>query len=229
MSTLASVFGYGTVASRPAASVAGRFWYGTDTSLMYRDNGSTWDTLTLAGAGTGTVTTVKDEGSNLSTAVVSMDFVGAGVAATGTTAVTVTIPVSMALTEATLAGDVTMVTANTFYDGPTLTPAAGTYDVTGYVSLQNTSSNTEFWTARLATVTAGPTTTVVDERETDMPTLNTQIIVIDLAARVTLGGSDVIKIMATANARTNQKMMRDPLNNSSAIHRATLLRIQRVA
>jgi len=38
------------------------------------------------------VTTVKDEGSNLSTAVVSLDFVGAGVTATGTTAVTVTIP-----------------------------------------------------------------------------------------------------------------------------------------
>jgi len=45
-----------------------------------------------AGAGSGTVTTVKDEGSNLSTAVVSLDFVGAGVTATGTTAVTVTIP-----------------------------------------------------------------------------------------------------------------------------------------
>jgi hypothetical protein len=44
------------------------------------------------GGGSGTVTTVKDEGSTLSTAVVSMDFVGAGVTATGTTAVTITIP-----------------------------------------------------------------------------------------------------------------------------------------
>lgn len=44
------------------------------------------------GGGSGTVTTVKDEGTNLSTAVTSIDFVGAGVTATGTTAVTVTIP-----------------------------------------------------------------------------------------------------------------------------------------
>lgn len=44
------------------------------------------------GGGSGTLTTVKDEGTNLSTAVTSIDFVGAGVTATGTTAVTVTIP-----------------------------------------------------------------------------------------------------------------------------------------
>lgn len=44
------------------------------------------------GGGSGTLTTVKDEGSTLSTAVTSIDFVGAGVTATGTTAVTVTIP-----------------------------------------------------------------------------------------------------------------------------------------
>lgn len=45
-----------------------------------------------AGGGSGTLTTVKDEGSTLSTAVVSIDFQGAGVTATGTTAVVVTIP-----------------------------------------------------------------------------------------------------------------------------------------
>lgn len=44
------------------------------------------------GGGSGTVTTVKDEGSTLSSAVTSIDFVGGGVTATGTTSVTVTIP-----------------------------------------------------------------------------------------------------------------------------------------
>jgi hypothetical protein len=136
---------------------------------------------------------------------------------------------AMTLTEATLGADVTMATANTFYDGPTLTPAAGTYDVTAYVSLQNTSANTEFFTARLVTVTTVPVTTVVDEREIDTPILATLILVIPLAARVVLNGTTVIKVTAAANARTNQKMMRDPLNNSSGLHRATLLRIQKVA
>lgn len=50
MSTLASVFGYGLLSARPAASVAGRFYYATDTTFIYRDNGSTWDTLSV-GAG----------------------------------------------------------------------------------------------------------------------------------------------------------------------------------
>src|SRR5436190_19648946 len=44
------------------------------------------------GGGSGTLTTVKDEGTNLSTAATSMDFVGAGVTATGGPAITVTIP-----------------------------------------------------------------------------------------------------------------------------------------
>lgn len=54
MSTLATVFGYGLLSARAAASVAGRFYYATDTTLMYRDNGSTWDTLSV---GTGSMAT----------------------------------------------------------------------------------------------------------------------------------------------------------------------------
>lgn len=50
------------------------------------------------GGGSGTLTTVKDEGSTLTTAATSIDFVGAGVTATGTTAVTVTIPGQSGLT-----------------------------------------------------------------------------------------------------------------------------------
>src|SRR5688500_5297990 len=49
-------------------------------------------TLGGGGGGGGSALTVKDEGSTLSAAVTSIDFVGAGVTATGTTAVTVTIP-----------------------------------------------------------------------------------------------------------------------------------------
>jgi hypothetical protein len=37
--------GYGVLASRPGASLAGRLYYATDTDLLYRDNGSSWDTL----------------------------------------------------------------------------------------------------------------------------------------------------------------------------------------
>lgn len=48
--------------------------------------------IATGASGAGTITTVKDEGSTLSSAVTDIDFVGAGVTATGTTSVTVTIP-----------------------------------------------------------------------------------------------------------------------------------------
>lgn len=64
MSTLASVFGYGLLSARPAASVAGRFYYATDTSFMYRDNGSTWDTLAV-GAGAMATDTLWDAAGDL--------------------------------------------------------------------------------------------------------------------------------------------------------------------
>lgn len=45
MATLGSVIGRGVTASRPAAGTEGRLYYDTDTSTMYRDNGSTWDSV----------------------------------------------------------------------------------------------------------------------------------------------------------------------------------------
>ena len=39
------VHGYGTFAGRPAAGKAGREYYASDTDTLYRDNGTTWDTL----------------------------------------------------------------------------------------------------------------------------------------------------------------------------------------
>lgn len=48
MSTLASVVEYGTLASRPSASIPGRVYYTSDTSQIFRDNGTTWDDVTPA-------------------------------------------------------------------------------------------------------------------------------------------------------------------------------------
>lgn len=64
----------------------------TDLLMFFsRDGGTNWFGF-MAGGGTGSALTVKDEGSSLDTAVTSIDFVGAGVNATNTGhAVTVTI------------------------------------------------------------------------------------------------------------------------------------------
>lgn len=45
MSTLASTIGYGVTGSRPAAGEEGRLYFDTDASVLYRDNGSTWDSV----------------------------------------------------------------------------------------------------------------------------------------------------------------------------------------
>lgn len=48
MSTLSQMVLRDVIANRPAASIAGRLFYATDTSATYRDNGSSWDLFTGA-------------------------------------------------------------------------------------------------------------------------------------------------------------------------------------
>lgn len=52
MTKLAEVILYDVIGSRPAAGTAGRLFYATDTQVLSRDNGATWDDLTI-GAGVG--------------------------------------------------------------------------------------------------------------------------------------------------------------------------------
>jgi hypothetical protein len=57
------IFSQGTLASRPAAAITGRFYYATDNGLLYYDTGSAWVAINPAGtvdgpAGTGTLRTL---------------------------------------------------------------------------------------------------------------------------------------------------------------------------
>lgn len=50
MAVLSSVIGRGTLAGRPAAGNAGRLYFATDSpGTMYRDNGSSWDSVETSG------------------------------------------------------------------------------------------------------------------------------------------------------------------------------------
>jgi hypothetical protein len=129
---------YAKAALTKAARAAGAnevVGYNTTTSAMISPSGGT-----ISGGG-GSSLTVQDEGSTLSTAVTTVNFVGAGVTATGTTTATVTIPgvptygagVSTFLTTPTSANlaaaltDETGTGANVFATSPTLvTPVLGT-------------------------------------------------------------------------------------------------------
>jgi hypothetical protein len=86
--------GRGVAASRPAAGIKGRLYIATDTNAISRDNGTSWDAITV-----GSSLTVKDEGGALTTDATTLDFVGSGVTASGTGATkTITIPGATGLT-----------------------------------------------------------------------------------------------------------------------------------
>jgi hypothetical protein len=76
----------------PPSPVAGTIRiYGSNSKGYYENSGGT--VVELGGAGGGASLTVEDEGSALSTAATTLDFVGAGVTASGTGAEkTITIP-----------------------------------------------------------------------------------------------------------------------------------------
>ncbi len=45
MAKLGDVIDYGLLSARPAAGIEGRLFQATDTGILYRDNGATWDSL----------------------------------------------------------------------------------------------------------------------------------------------------------------------------------------
>jgi len=53
VSTLASIIIRDLFANLPAASIAGRLFFASDTGAVYRDNGATWDLLIAGGGGGG--------------------------------------------------------------------------------------------------------------------------------------------------------------------------------
>lgn len=60
MTLLATALSRGTHAARPAAGNAGRLYYETDTGLVYRDNGSSWDVFAVTVATDPVFTTKGD-------------------------------------------------------------------------------------------------------------------------------------------------------------------------
>ena len=73
----------GLDASKPSAGTAGRIYVATDTFKVYRDNGTSWDTISSAAGSGGTVTSIT-AGTGLSGGTIT----GSGTVALASTAVT---------------------------------------------------------------------------------------------------------------------------------------------
>jgi hypothetical protein len=129
------------------------------------------------------------------------------------------------LIEYTLGADVDMPSANTAYDGPSGTPAAGTYDVIGILTVATAvNSQIHVFCGRLVNGS-----TVVDERDVTVYVGNDNgyPVEIVLRARVTVSGSDTLKLVALSN-RAGCDIKRNPIVNGSGVNRASLLSLTKV-
>lgn len=214
----------------PANPSAGtqRLFVDTDHLLKLRDSAGTVTTFPTS-AGSGTVTTVEEvDGSPTNSAVTKIVFPNGTLGIVGTVA-TYTPAAAGYLgtrTEFTLSGDVTMTTANTFYDGPTSgsAPTAGVYDVWGRIAFVSITAGETYYVARL--IANG--SSVIDEVQGQWVQASSSQMVLYLSARVTANGTDPILIRGTATYN-GHSIKRDPTNNSSGIHRASLLVLTRVS
>src|SRR6185369_9934819 len=98
-------------------------------------------------------------------------------------------------TEATLSGDVTFSSSDVFVDGPTTTPAAGTYDVWARITVKDGGSGANDYCGRLI---ANGSATPIDEVEFEVAGSNTHTHQMFLSARVTADGTNPILIRASS-------------------------------
>lgn len=228
-----TLFQTGDHASRPAASAGCVLYWCTTHEIVYVSSGSAWSSFQdLSGfSGSGIAeSTIDAKGDILAgTADNTVDNVTVGsngtvlMADSGQTAGVRWHALSN--TEYTLSGDVTMTNANQAYDGASGTPTAGTYDVIAFVSIKNATNNVI--TTFVGRLLNG--STVVDERQASFyGNDNGYPTIVPLAARVTMNGSDALKVTGVAD-RAGCTMNRDPFSNSSGVHRATLIKAVRVA
>lgn len=132
--------------------------------------------------------------------------------------------------DATLSGDVTIVNANTFYDGPSASLVAGTWLIVWKVLFQVlvTTAQTEFFTAKL-----WDGTTIYDEMEVgDDHSANLQNAMYPVGglALVTLASTKTMKVSgASVRGSSGGKLARDVSDNSGTSHTATRMTAIKIA
>lgn len=154
--------------------------------------------------GVGGALTVENEGTPLATAASTLDFVGAGVTASGTgSEKTITIAGTSTppdCLQSTMTTDVTMGTPNTWTDsGISLSLGAGDWLITGKLLIRVTQTGTDQVAARVCNSDAS---TVYDAAPMSVPSNNGQEILVPINVRITLGSTTTVKVQGIAIVRT---------------------------
>jgi hypothetical protein len=122
-------------------------------------------------------------------------------------------------TSAQLGADVTMTSANTFYDGPTITVSPGTWLLVGEITGYTTVNSITQWTAKLWDGT-NVVSSVQATQENDSSVIN-----LPLSALVTITTTTTYKISA-ANSSAGATIKAATLNNSAGNNASRLNAIQ---
>lgn len=230
--TLPGVLLTGTHAARPAATAvaSGTLYACSDHSLIYQSDGATWSTWASL-SGTGAPTTadylVGTANGSLSAEIVVGTSPGGelgGTWASPTVDATHSGSAHPTSSENRVTGDVSIVSADTFYDGPSLTLAAGTYDLTGRVTIKNTSGGGTQITAKLWNGTTGYDATQ------EWGETNNGIYTLTLVkASLVLGGSTTVKVSVAQSAGGGTILATVPNNATGVTNMASVLRALRIA
>lgn len=111
---------------------------------------------------------------------------------------------------------VTMTTANTFYDGPSLSLSAGTWLVTGHATMTRSATTITAWTCKL-----WDGTTVTTDAEATNPSQNPHTKTIHLSGLVAPGSTTTYKISCTATTSSNT--LNDTAPDNGATDKASCL------
>ncbi len=133
---------------------------------------------------------------------------------------------ALASTEATLGGNVTMGTFGTWYDGPSMTIAAGTWLISGRVAVNASPLGGGGYAFVAGRVNSGGT--IVQESETITNQAGGTVSVYFGMFPLVLGSSTTVKLQAM-DPQSTATMLRDIQNGSSTTHTASYLHAFKIA
>jgi hypothetical protein len=224
MPGITTAFAQGLAANRPAAATsnAGWFYYATDSGILSQSTGSSWVQV-AAGSTLDSLSVKGDLLTRSSSAYARLGSGSDGQVLTADSTQTLGLrwatpaAASLSTASAQLGADVTLGSANTYYDGPSVSLAAGTWLLVAALMVQNTSSASDF-TGKLwdgTTVASSGQVSCASSYAGQLP----------LCALVTPGSTTTYKVSVACSA-TGGKIKAAATNNPAGNTASTLVALK---